>query len=71
LLENLGYKHIHFYGWGTECKIDNVYNFANEKFIKETFQEYTNTIFGEHPNQQGHIDWSKYLFENVKKLSYI
>jgi len=71
LLENLGYMHIHFYGWGTECKIDNVYNFVNEKFIKETFQEYTNTTFGEHPNQQGHIDWSKYLFENVKKLSYI
>lgn len=71
LLENLGYKHIHFFGWGFQCKIEDVYNFTNEKFIKETFQEYTNTPIGQHPNLEGHVEWSKYLFDNVKKLLYI
>ena len=64
LLENLGYKHIHFFGWEEGCKIENVYNFVNEKFLNDSFQKYTNTNINEHPNLQAHIEWSKYLFDN-------
>jgi hypothetical protein len=71
LLENLGYKHIHFYGWEDNCKIENVYNFVNEKFLTDSFQKYTNTTINEHPNLQGHIEWAKYLFDNLKNFMYI
>lgn len=71
LLENLGYKHIHFFGWEEGCKIENIYNFANEKFLNDSFQKYTNTNINEHPNVQAHIKWSKYLFDNFKNFKYI
>ena len=71
LLENLGYKHIHFFGWEEGCKIENVYNFVNEKFLNDSFQKYTNTNINEHPNLQAHIEWSKYLFDNFKNFKYI
>lgn len=68
-LEHLGYKHLHFFGWN-ECVVDINYQ-TKPKFIKETFGNYTNTGKGQHPDIQGHLDWSNYLYEEIQKLNYI
>ncbi len=70
MLENLGIKHINFFGWEA-IKTDNVYQFSNEKFLKEAFGEYTKTPGNEHPNLNGHIEWAKFLFDKLKNFNYI
>ena len=68
-LENLNVKHINFYGWDS-IKL-NVDNLTNDKFLKDTFGEYTKTSISDHPNLDGHINWAKYLFDKLKNFNYI
>ncbi len=68
-LEHFGYNHLHFFGWD-ECIVDEVYQ-NKSKFLLKTFGEYTNTPNGVHPDKQGHLDWSNYLYEEITKLNYI
>lgn len=70
MLENLGIKHINFFGWDA-IKLYDVYEFSNEKFLKESFGEYTKTLQNEHPNLNGHIEWAKFLFDKLKNFNYI
>jgi hypothetical protein len=70
MLENLGIKHINFFGWDA-VKLNDVYNFTNEKFLDISFGAYTNTPTFEHPNLEGHINWAKYLFDKLKNFKYI
>jgi hypothetical protein len=65
-LELNGYKHLHFFGWD-ECILPIDYN----KILKTSFAGYTNTIKPNHPNQNQHIIWADYLYEELKKLNYI
>jgi hypothetical protein len=65
-LELNGYKHLHFFGWD-DCIIPINY----DKILKESFGGYTNVINTDHPNQNQHIIWADYLYEELKKLNYI
>jgi hypothetical protein len=65
-LELNGYKHLHFFGWN-DCIIPINY----DKILKESFGGYTNVINTDHPNQNQHIIWADYLYEELKKLNYI
>jgi len=65
-LELNGYKHLHFFGWD-ECILPIDYN----KVLKTSFGGYTNTIKPNHPNQNQHIIWADYLYDELKKLNYI
>ena len=69
MLENLNIKHIQFYGWDS-IKLD-IKHLVNDKFLTESFSNYTDTPNNEHPNLDGHIKWSNYLFGNLKKFKYI
>jgi len=70
MLENLNIKHINFFGWD-DIKLNDIYQFSNEKFLDISFGGYTNTPTTEHPNLSGHIDWAKFLFDKLKKFNYI
>ncbi len=65
-LELNGYKHLHFFGWD-ECILPIDYN----KILKVSFGGYTHTIKPNHPNQNQHIIWADYLYDELKKLNYI
>lgn len=67
-LEYFGYKHIHFFGWN-DCIVDDVME-NKEKFIKETFREFTNTPNPGHPNKEGHSDWANHLYDKILELNY-
>ena len=73
ILEKMNVKYIMFFGWqfAESNKYETVLPFVNEKFIKETFAEYTNTNTPEHPSVEGHMEWSKLLFDKFKKFNYI
>jgi hypothetical protein len=70
MLENLGIKHINFFGWDA-VKLNDVYDFTNEKFLDISFGKYTNTPMSEHPDLEGHVNWAKYLFDKLKNFNYI
>ena len=43
----------------------------NDKFLKESFGEFTNTIGLEHPDKNAHIIWADFLYEKIKEFKYI
>lgn len=74
LLEKMNIKYIMFFGWefNNLCE-DNkyIFNYTNDKFLKETFGSFTNTIGSEHPNADSHDKWAKFLYEKIKLFKYI
>lgn len=80
LLERLEVKYIMFDGWdfekswefgNTEYKNKNtIRKYTNEKYLNDSFGNYTNTPINEHPNTEGHLHWAKYLYEKIIKLNY-
>lgn len=83
LLEKLNVKYLMFFGWeigGNTYTVKNfekyktqkqIFDFTNEKFLKENFGSFTNTPESEHPDANGHNKWANYLYEKVKELNYI
>ena len=48
-----------------------IFSYANNKFLKESFGAFTNTIGNEHPDYKGHIDWANHLYEKLIEFNYI
>ena len=80
LLEKLGVKYIMFNGWNFESgwefmrkkhKDKNlIHELTNEKYLKESFGDYTNTIENEHPDTNAHKMWADYLYQKIIELNY-
>ena len=80
LLEKLGVKYIMFNGWDFEKgwefmrkKYNDknlIHELTNEKYLKESFGDYTNTPTNEHPNTEAHKIWADYLYEKIIELNY-
>jgi hypothetical protein len=68
-LEHFGYKHLHFFGW-KNCVIDSIIH-NNPLFLQDNFGEFTNTIGNEHPDKEGHLNWSEHLYQKIKENNYI
>jgi hypothetical protein len=68
-LEHFGYKHLHFFGW-KNCVIDDIID-TNTLFLQDNFGEFTNTIGNEHPDKDGHLNWSEHLYQKIKENNYI
>jgi hypothetical protein len=68
-LEHFGYKHLHFFGWKS-CVINEIYE-NKPLFLKENFGEFTNTLGNDHPNKEGHLNWSEHLYQKLKEINYI
>jgi hypothetical protein len=68
-LEHFGYKHLHFFGWN-QCILDGIIE-NKSFFLKESFGEFTNTIKSNHPNKEGHLNWSEHLYQKIKEINYI
>lgn len=74
LLENMGIKYIMFFGWEFQKIFENqkeIFKYTNEKFLKETFGSFTNTTNNEHPDTDGHLKWTNYLYQKLIELKYI
>ena len=74
LLEKLDVKYLMFFGWEFERDYENqkqIFNFTNEKFLKETFGSFTNTTMGQHPDTEGHLQWANHLYEKLIEFNYI
>jgi hypothetical protein len=80
LLEKLGVKYIMFNGWDFESgwefmrkkyKDKNlIHELTNEKYLKESFSDYTNTKENEHPDTNAHKMWADYLYQKIIELNY-
>lgn len=80
LLEKLKVKYIMFNGWdferGWEFKKKEyndknlIYELTNEKYLKESFGTYTNTIGNAHPDKEGHKAWADYLYQKIIEFNY-
>lgn len=72
-LEYYGYKHLHFFGWGS-CIIESVFE-NKSNFIQQTFGGFTKTRTNhksvEHPNKKGHKDWADFLYDEINKREYL
>ena len=74
LLESMNIKYIMFFGWefqNVDKKYKDILNYTNDKFLKESFGEFTNTIGLEHPDKNAHIIWADFLYEKIKEFKYI
>ena len=47
-----------------------IHELTNEKYLKESFGDYTNTTNNEHPNTEAHKIWADYLYEKIIELNY-
>lgn len=80
LLEKLGVKYIMFNGWDFEKgwefmkkKYNDknlIHELTNEKYLKESFGDYTNTINNQHPNTEAHKIWADYLYKKIIEFNY-
>jgi len=80
LLEKLRVKYIMFNGWNFESgwefnkkeyKDKNlIHELTNEKYLKESFGDFTNTIENEHPDTNAHKMWADYLYKKIIEFNY-
>ena len=75
-----------FFGWDFQSydKQKQIFNYTNEKFLKESFGKHANIKVYynqndkndkdrsvEHPDLNGHINWANHLYNKCKEFGYV
>ena len=42
-----------------------IHELTNQKFLKDSFADYTNSPIDRHPNKEEHKLWADYLYEKI------
>jgi len=86
LLESLKIKYLMFFGWDFQSydKQKKIFDYTNEKFLRESFGKYTNIKLYynpneksdkdrsvEHPDLDGHTKWTNHLYDKCKEFNYV